>query len=318
MKLIFFVSLLLFINGCFPTSQNVRIDNPSVIEGNELLLIGEEFLRRNKIEEAEKYFNLAYERFNRVDYVKGKVNSLLKLAVISMLQNDISKKENYLYEAMSFKSYLTEQEQIIFLLTEVELLKIQKNDNAIIELIEKFPDYDIEIEIVVQFLVYRTQALLNKEMSTKDEINKLISLEKKVKKLYDEYSIDASIYSLLLETIAYYYYKQNELNVSLEYFEKAKFVNGYNEYYLGVANNLYYKALILEKLDNINEAILIFKSSYEIYLSLNETIKSEYSLFKYLELSLKAGDNSKLKELKLLYDKSQNTRLKEEITKIIK
>lgn len=318
MKYFYLILIVFFFYGCIPSSQSVRLDNPSVLEGNELLLIGEEYFRRNKIDEAENYFKLAYERFNRVDFIKGKINSLLKLSFISSVKNEEEKSNEYYSQAKTFENYLTESDKIIFLLTNVEIAKIKSDNNLIINLTDNLPNYDFELETAIQLLSYRANALLNVDKFAEKEINGLLSLESKIELLYNELQIDASVYSLLLETIAYYYYEKNELNNSLIYFDKAKSVNGHNENYLAVAGNLYYKGLILEKTGNLEEAKLLFKSSYEIFENMKQKIKSEYALYKFLHLSLKAGDTSSKNKILKLYQETEDTRLKEEINKILK
>lgn len=318
MKIISFILTLIFINGCIPSSQSVRIDNPSVLEGNELLLIGEEYFRRNKIDDAENYFKLAYERFNRVDFIKGKINSLLKLSVVSLVKNEVENSKKYYSQAKTFENYLNESDKIIFLLTEVEKAIIKNDDLLILNLTDKLPDYDFELEIAIQLLSYRINALLNESKSAEKEFRSLLSLESRIESLYNDFQIDASVFSLLLETVAIYYYNQSELNNSLYYFDKSLSISGYNENYIAVAGNLYYKGLILEKKGSYDEAKLLFKSSYEIFESMNQKNKSEYALYKFLQLSLKAGDTSSKNEILKLYQETEDTRLKEEINKILK
>ncbi|MBU2505227.1 MAG: tetratricopeptide repeat protein [Bacteroidetes bacterium] len=266
--------LVTLLSAC--SSEISREDKPQVIlEGDALYYQAVEYSEEGNLIEADKYFQYAFDTYSSVDYLPGKIYSLLGLAGTSNSLKNYSDSENYLRhcnilfasQSEFFPFYNLTKAEIYF-----ENHEFQKLNEFIIGLNNLGSD-----EIRMQLLCYKVLALLELNESYVNEKNDLISHYNLFKVNADETHIQGTeLHGFLVYTFAEILLRESNYPEALKCFEESLNIYKKLNKSLSIGNSLY-------KISQIHLLIKNYSIAYEFALraqSLFTSINNEAGMKK--------------------------------------
>lgn len=287
-----------------------------ITDAYSLYKLGNKILQKGDYSNAAAIYLDSYNKFSLVDFIPGKIETALKIAVSLKQSNDTSGAFSRIEEVNLLLPYHPSK-RIDYLKTLAEFYFIENKYSEVLLLPESVQPGDKDM-IILAF-----KLLSGSNINSLPE-NILPDLKEAVKIGESLYKKDELInpveLSFALYSLAYNYFENKNYNDSEIGFISALEIDKKYSNYQGIAASLYMIGKVNKETKNYDEGIVYFSRAMSIYKALDDIHGFENANIELLNLKIISSNNSSraIEELRSFYSNTQFPDLKEKAARYLK